>query len=111
MVTMRRSSGANLRKELTRHSSFDEDGRKLFQTLMGAPYIWKVKQVRMSGRRAKTRRITIQIETPATSCKVTIGCNDGHQTFRAFIAETTAAYTLRNYLAIKFPSYKVSIAG
>lgn len=110
MVNRRKSAGANIRQELTRHSSFVEDGRKLFQALIAAPGVTKVKHLGMSGRRAKTRRIKIKIEPQSTSCKVTIGCNNGHQRFRAFTTGTTAAYTLRNHLETKFPGYEVSIA-
>ncbi len=93
-------------RELARHSTFIEDGRRLLEALVRIPGAQKVKAGWISGRRSKEKKIVL--EPGGTGVEITLGNTEGHQTFRASgdaaLAERLAAILLR-----KFPEYMVVI--
>lgn len=98
----------NRARELTRHQSFVTDGLELFEVLLHAPGVTKIKAGEMSGRRAKIRVMTLNVRGSSLRC--TIGTNDGHQVFWVYGAGVSAA-TVREVLSVRFPGYRVQMAN
>lgn len=99
----RRMSG--LSGELARHSTFSVDGLELMAAMSEMLEVSKVKQASHSGRGSRIRRIVIQKDV--SSMLVTIGCNDGHMSFRVFSSLSAAVLALR--LESIFSRYQVQV--
>lgn len=91
-------------RELHRHSSFIEDGRKLFFTLLDCPGVNRVKSGPLTRRGSRVRRIVVA--DAGTHLLLTLGSNNGHQEFVVY-GDPGLLERISKFLTEKFPKHSV----
>ncbi|MBI4132807.1 MAG: hypothetical protein HY473_01825 [Candidatus Sungbacteria bacterium] len=94
----------NWKQELRRHSTFVEDGRRLFTELLQNSHVLKAKTGSVSGRSSRKRQIVLREETGWLL--ITLKNTDGHQQFRVSVSAGTAPL-VRQWLSEKFSEYEI----